>query len=47
MSRSGPLVSASSALLWALLAGDVGVDRGDQPRLAELAEHHTAEPRLS
>ena len=46
MSRSGPLVSASSALAVRLLAGDVGVDRRDEPRLAELAQHHAAEPGL-
>jgi hypothetical protein len=29
-----------------LLARDVRVDRRDQPRLAELAQHHAAETRL-
>lgn len=29
-----------------LLASEISVDRSDQPRLAELAKHHAAEPRL-
>ena len=46
MSRSGPLVSASSAFAVRLLAGDVRVDRGDEARLAELTQDDAPESGL-
>ena len=45
MSRSGPLVSASSARV-GLCPGDVGVDRRNETGLAKLAEYHASEPRV-
>ena len=39
-----PLGVGVERLAVRLLAGDVGVDRRDEPRLAELAQHDAAEP---
>ena len=43
MSRRAPLRVGVERPGVGLVAGDVGVDRGDEPRLAELAQHDAAE----